>query len=103
MSNDQQNKTPSIATAPLLEGEVLSAKELTPSNERECEIFLAGKEEGLIQGVEIAIKTILPQVVAALTGEVEKKAAISDGLRHGSPECGKVMVTHYGDKNKLTH
>lgn len=103
MTDKQTSNPSSTATAAPLEGEVLLAKELAPSNERECAIYLAGKEAGLIQGVEIAITTILPQVIATLTGEKAKKAAISDGLRHKSPVCGKVMSTYYGDKTQLTH
>lgn len=86
-----------------LEGKLVTTEILKIRNQRELDIHLAGKEEGLIQGVNLAIERILPTVVAALIGEREKKAAISDGFRSGSSECAKVMSTHYRDKAVLKH
>ncbi|TOK42655.1 hypothetical protein CGI18_21770 [Vibrio parahaemolyticus] len=68
--------------------------------------FRDGVKVGVQAGFEHAVeelKRVLPLIVQQ---EVEKlpdiKRALSDGLRHGSPDCGRALVDRYRYKKPTT-
>jgi|GEM_PF-6544912 len=65
--------------------------------------YTRGLRDGVVIGVhagyEYAIdrfKEVIPELVQQAIIELpDIKKALSDGLRHGSPGCGKALVEHY--------
>ncbi|MGG6175940.1 hypothetical protein ACQV2C_12205 [Pantoea allii] len=96
-SDDILSSYPSI---PSLEGELIPAS--TPGGGG-VDGYEQGFRDGLAVGVQVGygeaitqIQSILPELIRQeLMKLPDIKTALSDGLRHGSPSCGKALVEIY--------
>ncbi len=96
MSNDDfLDNLPTLAPQ---EGELIPASSTTGNGGYE-----QGFRDGLSIGIQIGHQETIARVQAVLPELIHQeimrlpdvKAALSDGLRHGSSECGKVLVDIY--------
>lgn len=66
-----------------------------PQTQEELQQRIVGIKEGAGLAVERIVIPFMTALVDQLGSEPVKKAAISSGLRHGSPECGKAMRIYH--------
>lgn len=74
-----------------------------------------GYERGLRDGISIGVnvgydiavehlKEIIPELVERAVMDIPAiKKALSEGLRYGSPNCGKALVEHYRYKKRAKY
>jgi hypothetical protein len=104
MSRNDAKSNESSPKGKTIEGELILGSNGDDSNDGRTyeDGFKDGVAVGVQAGFEHAVeefKRVLPQLVRQ---EIEKlpdiKRALSDGLRHGSSDCGRVLVDTYRHK-----
>ncbi|QBH98479.1 hypothetical protein EKN56_20025 [Limnobaculum zhutongyuii] len=98
-NNDLLGNIPVISS---LEGELIPTSSTDGG-------YVQGFRDGLSVGVTVGygeaiaqIQNILPELIRqAIMNLPDVKTALSDGLRHGSPSCGKALVEIYRYGNQL--
>ncbi|QDK21030.1 hypothetical protein ES815_23060 [Leclercia adecarboxylata] len=96
-NNDSSTKLPLILSR---EGELIPA---SGGGGGGSDDYIRGLRDGVSIGVQAGyeyaidrVKEIIPELVQQAISELpDIKKALSDGLRHGSPDCGKALVEHY--------
>lgn len=105
-NNDESDKkTPALLSQ---EGEYIQASNETSGGGNDYERGLRdGISIGVNVGYDVAVerfKEIIPELVERAVMELpDIKKALSEGLRHGSPSCGKALVERYRYKKRTKH
>lgn len=105
-NNDESDKkTPALLSQ---EGEYIQASVETGGEDDDYERgFRDGISIGVNVGYDVAVerfKDIIPELIERAIMELpDIKKALSEGLRHGSPNCGKALVEHYRYKKRTKY
>lgn len=102
-NDDFSDNIPAISS---LEGELIPASSIGGGG---MDGYVQGFRDGLSVGVKVGyeeaiaqIQNILPDLIRQEIMKLpDVKMALSDGLRHGSPCCGKALVEIYRYGNQL--
>jgi len=104
-NNDSDKKTP----VPLSqEGDYIQATGESGVGENDYQKCLRdGISIGLNAGYDVAIgqlNEIIPELLERAVMDIPAiKKALSEGLRYGSPNCGKALVEHYRYKKRTKY